>query len=65
VLTLALASVNGVPGRIELRRITFKATSTVGSTGTLRITASDLSAAGTFADLLPKTNSVTYPLNIR
>ena len=65
VLTLAVASAPGIPGRIELRRLTFKATSTVGKSGTLRITASEVFAAGTFNDLLSRTTSVTYPLSIR
>jgi hypothetical protein len=65
VLTLAVASASGIPGRIELRRLTFKAASTVGKSGTLRIATSEVFAAGTFNDLLPRTTSVTYPLSIR
>src|SRR5205085_12649311 len=65
VLTLALANANGLAGRIELRRITFRVASSVGRTGSLRLAASEVSAAGTFADLLPKTNQVTYPLIVR
>ncbi|MGH2901212.1 MAG: hypothetical protein ACRDMZ_21225, partial [Solirubrobacteraceae bacterium] len=65
VLTLAMASVTGFAGRIELRRLTFKAASTLGKSGTLRLSASEVSAAGTFVDLLPKTAAVTYPLSIR
>ena len=65
VLTLAIASVDGLSGRNELRRLTFKADTLAGRTGSLRLSASELSAAGTFADLLPKTSAVTYPLSIR
>jgi hypothetical protein len=65
VLTLAVASASGIPGRIELRRLTFKAAATVGKSGTLRITTSEVFAAGTFNDLLARTTSVTYPLSIR
>jgi hypothetical protein len=65
VLTMAVASAAGIPGRIELRRLTFKAAATVGKAGTLRIAASEVFAAGTFVDLLARTTSVTYPLSIR
>jgi hypothetical protein len=64
-LTLALASAAGLSGRLELRRLTFKATATAGRTGTLRLSTSDVFAAGTFASLLPKTTAITYPLSIR
>ena len=65
MLSMAVASVAGLPGRIELRRLTFKAGATAGRTGTLRLIISELSAAGTFADLLPRTAAVSYPLSIR
>jgi hypothetical protein len=65
VLTLAVASATGFPGRIELRRITFKAASTVGKAGKLQLSASEVSGAGTFTDLLSRTTAVTYPLSTR
>lgn len=65
VLTLAVASAAGIPGRIELRRLTFRAASTVGKSGSLRIAASEVFAAATFADLLSRTTAVTYPLTLR
>jgi hypothetical protein len=64
-LTLALASAAGLSGRLELRRLTFKAAAIAGRTGTLRLSTSDVFAAGSFASLLPKTTAVTYPLSIR
>lgn len=64
-LTLALANAAGLSGRLELRRLTFKAAATVGRTGTLRLSTSDVFAAGTFASLLQKTTAVTHLLSIR
>jgi hypothetical protein len=65
LLTFAVASATGFPGRIELRRITFKAASTVGKAGKLQLTTSEVSGAGTFTDLLSRTTAVTYPLSTR
>jgi hypothetical protein len=65
VLTMAVASATGFPGRIELRRITFKAASTIGKAGKLQLSASEVSGAGTFANLLSRTTAVTYPLSTR
>jgi hypothetical protein len=65
LMTLAVASAAGFSGRIELRRITFKAASAVGKAGKLQLTASELSGAGTFTDLLARTTAVTYPLSTR
>ncbi|MGH7617439.1 MAG: Ig-like domain-containing protein [Gemmatimonadaceae bacterium] len=64
-LTMAVASAAGFAGRIELRRITFKAASAAGKAGNLQLSASELSGAGTFTDLLAKTTAVTYPLSTR
>ena len=64
-LTLAVASATGFAGRIELRRITFKASSVAGVAGKLQLSASELSGAATFTNLLSKTTAVTYPLNTR
>jgi len=65
MLTLAVASATGFAGRIELRRITFKAASTVGTPGKLQLSTSEVSGAGTFTNLLAKTAAVTYPLSTR
>jgi len=65
VVTLAVASATGFPGKIELRRMTFKAASAVGRAGKLQLVASEISGAGTFTDLLPRTTAVTYPLSTR
>jgi hypothetical protein len=64
-LTLAVASATGFAGRIEIRRVTFKAASAVGKAGKLQLSANEISGAGTFADLLGRTTAVTYPLNTR
>ncbi len=64
-LTVAMASSDGVSGAVEVRKLTFKASATVGKTGSLAVTVIDLSAAGTFTDLVPVTVSGTYPLRIR
>jgi hypothetical protein len=63
--TLATVNLAGIAGRIEVRRLTFRATTTPGKTGTLRLSVNDISAAETFADLLPRTAAVAYPLSIR
>jgi hypothetical protein len=65
VLTVGMASGSGVTGAVELRTITFKASSTANRTGTLSVDVAEISAAGTFADLTGLTVSGTYPLRIR
>lgn len=57
-LTLAFANSSGFSGKTELRKLTFKASATAASAGTLATTANEAYAAGTYADLLPKTVSV-------
>lgn len=64
-LSVAMASSDGVPGAVEVRKLTFKASATVGKTGSLAVNVIDLSAAGTFTNLVPVTVSGTYPLRIR
>ena len=56
-LTLAFANSGGYSGKVELRRITFKASSTITS-GTVAATANETYAAGTYADLIAKTLSI-------
>jgi hypothetical protein len=64
-LTLAAASATGFAGRVELRRLTFKAASVPGVVGKLQLSASELSGAATFTNLLSRTTAVTYPLSTR
>ena len=61
-LVLSAASSSGFGGTIELRKITFHATTTAGRTGALHLLVTDFNAAGTFASLLAATLSITYPL---
>ena len=62
--TLAMASVNGYAGVVELRRITFKLGS-AGHSGTLSLFAAEVGGAGTFHNLQPRTVSGTYPVYSR
>jgi hypothetical protein len=61
-LTLAMADVNGFPGRVELLRINFR-TSATASSGTLALTAREVSASD-FADLLATTTQVIHALRV-
>jgi len=63
-LVMAFASSAGWSGKVELRKVTFKASATAAKQGALTATASEMFAAG-FADLLPKTVSVSSPLFTR
>ena len=65
VLGIAMASSAGFTGPVELRRITFKASSIAGRTGVLSVDVADLAAAGTFVNLTGQTVSGSYPLRIR
>src|SRR3989449_215474 len=64
-LVLAMADPNGFAGRVELLQITFKAGSVAGVAGSLALTTSEVTGAGTFTDLLPKVVAATYPLITR
>ena len=61
-LTLAMASVTGFTGRVELLRITFR-TSASASAGALTLTAREVTAAD-FTDLLGATVQVSHPIAI-
>lgn len=61
-LTLAMASVTGFTGRVELLRITFR-TSASATTGALTLTAREVTAAD-FTDLLGATVQVSHPIAI-
>ena len=65
MMTIGLASSAGIAGAVELRRITFKASSSVGRSGTLSVDVVDISAATSFANLAGQTVSGFYPLRIR
>jgi hypothetical protein len=64
-LTVALASADGAAGVSEVRRVTFKAASTAGKTGSLAVHVADISAAESLANLIAVTVSGSYPLRIR
>jgi adhesin/invasin len=64
-IVMAFASSAGWSGKVELRKITFKASATAAKTGALTATASEMFAVAGFADLLPKTVSVASPLFTR
>ncbi|MGH7654366.1 MAG: invasin domain 3-containing protein [Gemmatimonadaceae bacterium] len=61
-LLLSAASSSGFGGTIELRKITFHATTTAGRAGTLHLDVTDFDAASTFTSLLGTTLAITYPL---
>ena len=61
-LTLAMASVTGFTGRVELLRITFR-TSASATAGALTLTAREISAAD-FTDLLGATVQVSHPIAV-
>lgn len=63
-MSLASPDTTGWTGVVEVRRITFRATSSVGVTGQLMITTSEL-ATTEFVNLLPTTVSVAHPLKTR
>jgi adhesin/invasin len=66
-LTFAYASAGGVGGAIELKKITFRASATVGRSGTLTANVVDMSAGPSsgFANLAPMTVSGLFPVRIR
>lgn len=64
-LVLAYANSTGWSGKVELRRITFKAASAAAAAGTITATANEAYTASTYADLLPKTVSIALPVITR
>jgi len=64
-LTLTVASSTGFAGAVQLRKVTFTAAHTAGSTGNLALFVSELVAAASFTNLLPNTVAAIYPLIIR
>ena len=66
LLTLAVANPNGFAGRVEIRRVTFRATATVGRTTSLALVVTELNGISpNFTNLKPRTVSVTHPLVTR
>lgn len=64
-LRLTVASATGFAGRVELRRITFRANAGIRS-GTLALAATELNGISpTFTNLKPVTVAVSYPLKTR
>jgi adhesin/invasin len=63
-ITLTFADATGFSGRIELLRLTFRATASTGRTGSLTLSATELNST-TFADLTGRLTAITYPLVIR
>jgi hypothetical protein len=61
-LTLAMASVTGFTGRVELLRVTFR-TSASSSNGALTLTAREISAVD-FTNLLSATVQVSHPIAV-
>ncbi|MFI5231441.1 MAG: beta strand repeat-containing protein [Gemmatimonadales bacterium] len=61
-LVLSAASSSGFSGTVELRTVTFHATTTVGRSGALHLLVTDFDAASTFTSLLATTLAITYPL---
>jgi adhesin/invasin len=64
-LTFSIADATGYSGRVNLIQVTLKAVAAAGATGTIKLTASEVNAAVTFANLLPATLAVTMPIIIR
>jgi hypothetical protein len=64
-IVMAFASSAGWSGKVEIRKVTFKASATAAKQGALTITANEMFAAAGYADLLPKTVTVVSPLITR
>jgi hypothetical protein len=64
LLTIGMATANGLTGSSDIRQLTFKAAA-AGKVGQLSITIVEMSAAGTFASLTEQTVGGSYPLRIR
>jgi len=62
LLTVAMADPSGFAGRVELVKITFTTSFFFTSAGTLTLTPTEITGAGTFTDLLPQTVAASYPL---
>ena len=63
--TFAISNSTGLTGRVQLIKLTMHASSTAGKTTNIRLVPSEAMAAGTFIDLLPKTQTVLVPIITR
>jgi hypothetical protein len=64
--TLAVANSSGFPGRVELRRLTFRTSATAGRSGSLTLATSELNGVSpNFTNLRPKTVAISYPVKTR
>ncbi|MFN9254691.1 MAG: cohesin domain-containing protein [Gemmatimonas sp.] len=63
-IAITFADATGFGGRVELLRLTFRASTATGRTGSLVLTATELNSA-TFTDLTGRLTALTYPLVIR
>lgn len=63
-LLFSLADATGYSGKVQMLKVTLRP-ATAGMTGSLKLTASEHTAAGTFVNLLPKTTVVVMPVIIR
>jgi hypothetical protein len=63
-IRLSFADATGYTGVVEVAKLTFRATTTVGTSGTFRLAASELSAAD-YSSLLGSLVQVTQPIVIR
>jgi adhesin/invasin len=63
-LVVSVADAAGFPGRVELIQLTLRLASS-GKIGAIAMSVSELSTAGTFADLLARLTVVTHPLTTR
>lgn len=62
--TMTMADVTGFSGAVELRKLTFKAASTVGKAGALSVTVIDLSGVA-LTNFLARTVSPIFPIKTR
>jgi adhesin/invasin len=62
--TMTFADVTGFAGAVEMRKLTFKAASTVGKTGALSVIVLDLSGVA-LTNFLPRTVSPYFPIKTR
>ena len=63
---MSVANSSGFAGRVELRRITFRANVNTGRTGSLALTLTELNGISpAFTNLMPRTVAVSYPLRTR
>lgn len=62
--TMTMANTTGFGGAVEIRKLTFKAASTVGKTGSLSVAVLDLTGIA-LTNFLAKTVSLSFPIKTR